>query len=87
MTKQKNRCREQAAAELVFELRELIAGQSDFCLRYGNISFRIEPYGAELEIWCDGKKVARFADLDDMLQNFSIAGKPIADLLPDIEYE
>lgn len=60
--------------------------QSEIVLEYKGYSFCIEPSGKEVQIVDKSGVIGEFASFDDMLLNYKIDGKPLIELVKELEY-
>ena len=64
-----------------------INGQSEITLDYKGRTFVLEPSGKTIQVVEIADKVAgEFESFDDLLLNYKIDGKPLIDLVKDLEY-
>ena len=67
---------------------DIVDSQMSVTLIFDNkYSFQIDPCGNEFEVWRLGKKINTFKDLDDLLYNFILDGKPFIEQLSQIVYD
>ena len=46
----------------------------------------LEPHGEAVEVYAYGETLGEYESFDDMLLNHKIDGKPLIDLVGDLEY-
>lgn len=64
-----------------------IDGQSEIILDYKGKTFVLEPSGKAVQVVEIADQVAgKFVSFDDMLLNYKIDGKPLIELVKDLEY-
>ena len=63
-----------------------INGQSEIVWEYKGYSFCIEPSGKEVQLVDETGVVGEYASFDEMLLNHKIDGKPLIELVKDLEY-
>lgn len=63
-----------------------INGQSEIILAYKGKSFVLEPHGKEVEVYAYGETLGEYESFDDLLLNHKIDGKPLIELIKDLEY-
>ena len=63
-----------------------INGQNEIILEYKGYSFCIEPSGKEVQLVDETGVVGEYASFDEMLLNHKIDGKPLIELVKDLEY-
>ena len=64
-----------------------INGQSEIILAYKGKTFVIEPLGKAVQVVVAAGTIAgEYESFDDMLLNHKIDGKPLVELMKDLEY-
>lgn len=64
-----------------------INGQNEIILEYKGKSFVLEPLGKVVQVVEVAEKVAgRYESFDELLLNYKIDGKPLIELVKDLEY-
>ncbi len=64
-----------------------INGQNEIILEYDGNSFMLEPSGQTVSVIVSGGKITgEYQNFDDLLQNHIIDGKPLIELIPEIEF-
>ena len=64
-----------------------IGGQSEIILEYKGRTFVLEPSGKSLQVVEVAEEVAgEYESFDDLLLNYKIDGKPLIELVKDLEY-
>ena len=63
-----------------------INGQSEIILEYKGKSFVWEPLGKALQFYADGETLGYYESFDDLLLNHKIDGKPLIELVKELEY-
>ena len=64
-----------------------INGQSEITLDYKGRTFVLEPFGKSIQVVEIADEVAgEFENFDDLLLNYKIDGKPLIELVKDLEY-
>ena len=64
-----------------------INGQSEIILDYKGQTFVLEPHGQAVQVVSVADEIAgKFANFDDLLLNYKIDGKPLIELVKDLEY-
>ena len=64
-----------------------INGQSEIILEYKGKSFVLEPSGKSVQVVEVADEVAgKYESFDDLLLNYKIDGKPLIELVKDLEY-
>lgn len=73
--------------EFVNDLREDIKNQNEIILEYKGKSFVLEPYGKAVQVVVAVDTiVGDYKSFDDLLLNYTIDGKPLIELVKDLEY-
>lgn len=63
-----------------------IGGQSELVLLYNGHSFVIEPSGTELTVVDRTGTVGEYANFDDLLLGHRIEGKPLIELIKNLDF-
>ena len=64
-----------------------INGQSEIILEYKGKSFVLEPLGKAVQVVEIANEVsAKYECFDDLLLNYKIEGKPLIEIVKDLEY-
>ena len=64
-----------------------INGQNEIILEYKGNSFVLEPLGQAVQVVEVADTVAgRYESFDDLLLNYKLDGKPLIELVKDLEY-
>ena len=64
-----------------------INGQSEIILDYKGKTFVLEPIGKSIQVVEVANEIAgEYKDFDDLLLNHKIDGKPLIELVHDLEY-
>ena len=63
-----------------------INGQSEIVLSYRDKSFVIEPHGKAVQVYAYGEVLGCYDNFDDLLLNHKIDGRPLIDLIKELEY-
>jgi len=64
-----------------------INGQSEIILDYKGQTFVLEPHGQAVQVVSAADEIAgKFVNFDDLLLNYKIDGKPLIELVKDLEY-
>ena len=63
-----------------------INGQSEIILAYKGKSFVLEPHGKCVHVYACGEVLGEYESFDDLLLNYKIDGKPLIELVKDLEY-
>ena len=66
---------------------EILSGQSDVMLKYGDFSFKLEAYGEKVEVWSFGEKMAAFDNVDSFLEGFLLDGKPFIECISEVDFD
>ena len=64
-----------------------LTSQSEVFLKHKNFCFMLEPHGEEIEVLSDDKSLGLYKNIDDLLLNFLIDGKPFIERISEIEYD
>lgn len=73
--------------EFINDLREDIINQNEIFLEYKGKSFVLEPYGTAVQIVVPVDTIdGDYESFDDLLLNYKIDGKPLIELVKDLEY-
>lgn len=72
----------------LYQIRDwCIKGQSEIILEYKGKSFVLEPHGEEVEVVeAVDRIVGKYKDFDDLLLNHKIDGKPLIELVPELQF-
>ncbi len=63
-----------------------INGQSEIVLQYKDKSFVLEPHGKAVQVYGYGEVLGDYESFDDLLLNYKIDGKPLIELVKELEY-
>ena len=63
-----------------------INGQSEIILQYKEKSFVLEPRGTAIHVYAYGEDLGDYESFDDLLLNHKIDGKPLIELVHNLEY-
>ena len=63
-----------------------INGQSEIILEYKGKSFVLEPQGKAVRVYTYGENLGEYESFDDLLLNHIIDGKPLIELVKELEY-
>ena len=63
-----------------------INGQSEIILTYKDKSFVLEPHGKAVQVYAYGEILGDYENFDDLLLNHKIDGKPVIELVKELEY-
>lgn len=63
-----------------------INGQSEVVLEYKDKSFVLEPHGKAVRVYAYGEVLGDYASFGDMLLNYKIDGKPLIELVKELDY-
>ncbi len=64
-----------------------INGQSEIILQYKDKSFVLEPFGKAVQVVEAADEVAgEYESFDDLLLNYKIDGRPLIELVKELEY-
>jgi len=63
-----------------------INGQSEIILTYKDKSFVLEPHGKAVQVYAYGEILGDYENFDDLLLNHKIDGKPLIELVKELEY-
>ena len=64
-----------------------IGGQSEITLEYKGRTFVLEPFGKSVQVVEAADEVAgEYESFEDLLLNYKIDGKPLIELVKDLEY-
>ncbi len=64
-----------------------INGQSEIILQYKDKSFVLEPHGKAVQVVEIADEIAgKYESFDDLLLNYKIDGKPLIELVKELEY-
>lgn len=63
-----------------------IQNQNEIYLQYKEHSFCIEPSGDELTFIDDNRTLTEYRDFDDLFLNCKIDGKPLIELVKDLDF-
>ena len=63
-----------------------INGQSEIILEYQGKSFVLQPSGKEITVYAYGETLGEYKNFDDFILNHKIDGKPIIQLVKDLDF-
>ena len=63
-----------------------INGQNEIVLEYKGKSFVLEPRGKAVHVYAYGEVLGDYVNFDDLLLNHKIDGKPLIELVKELEY-
>jgi len=63
-----------------------INGQSEIILTYKDKSFVLEPHDKAVQVYAHGEILGNYESFDDLLLNHKIDGKPLIELVKELEY-
>ena len=63
-----------------------INGQNEIILDYKGKSFVLEPRGKAVHVYAYGEDLGDYESFDDLLLNHKIDGKPLIELVHDLQY-
>ena len=63
-----------------------INGQSEIILDYKGKTFVLEPRGKAVHVYAYGEDLGDYESFDDLLLNHKIDGKPLIELVHDLQY-
>ena len=63
-----------------------INGQNEIILEYKGKSFVLEPRGKAVHVYAYGEVLGDYVNFDDLLLNHKIDGKPLIELVKELEY-
>ena len=63
-----------------------INGQNEIILEYNEKSFVLEPHGKAVQVYAYGEVLGDYESFDDLLLNHKIDGKPLIELVKELEY-
>ncbi len=63
-----------------------INGQSEIILQYKDKSFVLEPHGKAVRVYAYGEILGDYESFDDLLLNYKIDGRPLIELVKELEY-
>ncbi len=63
-----------------------INGQSEIILQYKDKSFVLEPHGKAVQVYGYGEVLGNYESFDDLLLNYKIDGKPLIELVKELDY-
>lgn len=71
----------------ILEIKDsCINDQNEIILAYKGKSFVLEPRAKAVRVYAYGKDIGDYDDFDELLMNHKIDGKPLIDLVKDLEY-
>ncbi len=63
-----------------------INDQNEIILEYRGKSFVLEPYGKFIHVYAYDEVLGEYESFDDLLLNHKIDGKPLIELVKELEY-
>ena len=63
-----------------------INDQNEVILEYKGKSFVLEPHGKAIHVYAYGEDLGDYESFDDLLLNHKIDGKPLIELVKELEY-
>ena len=63
-----------------------IGEQSEIIWEYKGKSFVLEPHGKAIHVYAYGEDLGDYESFDDLLLNHKIDGKPLIELVKELEY-
>lgn len=72
--------------EFVEDMKEDIENQNEIILAYQGKSFVLEPRGEAVHVYAYGEVLGYYENFDDLLLNHKIDGKPLIELVKDLDY-
>ena len=72
--------------EFVKDIKEDIKNQNEITLEYNGKSFVLEPRGKAIQVYAYGEILGDYKNFDDLLLNHKIDGKPLIELIQELEY-
>ena len=72
--------------EFVKDMKEDIENQNEIILAYQGKTFVLEPSGVAVHVYAYGEDLGDYESFDDLLLNHKIDGKPLIELVKELEY-
>ena len=65
---------------------QCVGGQSEIIWEYKGKSFVLEPHGKVIHVYAYGEDLGDYESFDVLLLNHKIDGKPLIELVKELEY-